>query len=147
MIYSSWDIEQNILKLVILGDFLPFYLPKKPKNEDFEKWKNLLEISSFYTCTKNHNHMMYGSMPRDIFLLYIHLYHKGRSWKIMLPEIYKVRQTEIFVILFLPFQPPNNLENQNFKIDKNTWRYHFKHFHHKRQPYDVWFLRYGVQRT
>ena len=31
MIYSSWDIEQNILKLVILGHFLPFYLHKNPK--------------------------------------------------------------------------------------------------------------------
>ena len=24
MIYKSWDIKQNILKLVILGQFLPF---------------------------------------------------------------------------------------------------------------------------
>ena len=28
MIYSSWDIEQNILKLVILDHFLPFYPTK-----------------------------------------------------------------------------------------------------------------------
>ena len=27
IIYSSWDEEQNILKLVILGHFLPFYPP------------------------------------------------------------------------------------------------------------------------
>ena len=63
---------------------------------------------------------------------------------------YKVRQTETFVILgnFLPFQPPDNPENQNFKIEKNTWRYyHFTHLHHKWQSYDVWFLRYGVQQT
>ena len=39
-----------MLKLVILGHFLPFYPPKKPQNQNFEKWKNLLEISSFYTC-------------------------------------------------------------------------------------------------
>ena len=31
MIYSSWDIEQNLLKLVILGHFLPFYHQKTPK--------------------------------------------------------------------------------------------------------------------
>ena len=31
MIYSPWDIEQNILKLVILGHFLPFYPLKTPK--------------------------------------------------------------------------------------------------------------------
>ena len=50
MIYSFWEIKQNILKLVILGHFLPFYPPKNPKNQDFEKWKTVLEISSFYTC-------------------------------------------------------------------------------------------------
>ena len=49
IIYSFSDIEQSILKLVILGNFLPFYPPKNPKNQNFEKWKNLLEIS-FYTC-------------------------------------------------------------------------------------------------
>ena len=55
---------------------------------------------------------------------------------------------QIFVILghFLPFQSPDNPENQNFKIEKNTWRYyHFTHLHHKWQSYDVWFLRYGTQ--
>ena len=33
---------------------------------------------------------------------------------------YKVRQTKYFVILghLLPFQPPDNLEKQNFKIEK-----------------------------
>ena len=50
MIYSSWDIEQNILKLVNVGPFLPFYPLKKPKNQTFKKWKNLLEISLFFTC-------------------------------------------------------------------------------------------------
>ena len=54
MNYSSWEIEQNTLSLVILGHFLPFYPLKNPKNQNFEKWKKLLEISSFYTiiwCT------------------------------------------------------------------------------------------------
>ena len=44
-----------------------------------------------------------------------------------------------FVILghFLPFK---NL--------KNIWRYYpFTHVHHKSKSYDVWFLRYKVQRT
>ena len=50
MIYSSSNIEQNILKLVILGQFLPFYSPKNPKNQNFEKWKKLLEVLSFYIC-------------------------------------------------------------------------------------------------
>ena len=43
---------------------------------------------------------------------------------------------------------PGNLENQNFNIEKNTWRhYHFTHLHHKWQSYDVWFLRYGARQT
>ena len=62
IINNSWDIEPNILKLVILGHF---YLPKNPKNQNFEKWNSLLEISSFYTCTKNHNHIMYGSWDTE----------------------------------------------------------------------------------
>ena len=177
MVYSTWAIEQNILKSVILGHFLPFYPPKNPKYQNFEKWKNLLEISSFYTCTKNHNHMMYSSwdteflsfwaifclfsttpsdpknqnfdkkmkkMPWDIILLYIHLYHKWRSYDIWFLKN-KVRQIEIFFIMghFLPFHSPDNLENQKFKIEKNTWRYyHFTHVYHKWQSYDAWFLRY-----
>ena len=57
-----------------------------------------------------------------------------------------MRKTEIFVILgsFLSFHPPDNAENQSFKIVKNTWRYyHLTHLHHKWQSYDAWFLRYG----
>ena len=47
------------------------------------------------------------------------MHHKWRSYDMWFPKC-KVRQTEIFVILgnFLPFQPPDNPENQNFKIKK-----------------------------
>ena len=31
MIYSSWDIDQNLLKLVTLGYFVPFYPLKNQK--------------------------------------------------------------------------------------------------------------------
>ena len=152
MIYSSWDIEQKILKLVISGHF------------NFEK---------IYTCTKNHNHMMYGSwetvsgkqnfchfgpfftflppptsplpksqksqrskfwrrkkkkeiMPGDIILLYIHVYHKWRSYDTRFLK-YKVRKTKSFVTLghFCPFSP----------------------LHLKWQSYNVWFLRYQVRQT
>ena len=30
--------------------FFALLPPTNPKNQDFNKWKNLLEISSFYTC-------------------------------------------------------------------------------------------------
>ena len=60
-------------------------------------------------------------MPGDIILLHIHVYHNWRSYDIWFQK-YKVRQTEIFVILghFLLFQLPDNKENQNFKIEKTS---------------------------
>ena len=165
MIYSSWDIEQNLLKLVILGHFLPFYPLKNAKNQNFEKWKNLLEISSFYTCVPKitvtwctfpeiwsetdrtfcHFGPFFALLPHLIILLYIHVYHKWMiygSWNIRYGKQF------FFVILghLLPFQPSDNPENQNFKIEKTTKRYyHFTHLYLKWQSYDVWFLRYGAQ--
>ena len=60
-----------------------------------------------------------------------------------------MRQAECFLSLghFLPFQPPDNPENQNFKIEKSIWRYNFTHVHHKSQSYDVWVLRNGASQT
>ena len=70
--------------MVILGHFLPFYHPQKPKNQNFEKWKNFLEISSFYT-----------------------VYQKSQSYGVWFLR-YGVRQIEFFVILdcFLHFTSP-----------------------------------------
>ena len=64
--------------------------------------------------------------------------------------IYKVRQTDIFVILghFCPFSPRTIWKIIILKLKKNPWRYyHFTHLHRKSQSYDVWFLGYGVQQT
>ena len=92
-----------------------------------EKILKNLEILSFYICV-----------------------HKWRSYDIWFLR-YKAWRTEFLVNLghFLPFDPPNNLKNQNFeKNEKNTWRYcHFTFVYHKWQLYDIWFLRYGVRPT
>ena len=51
------------------------------------------------------------------------MYYKWRSYDIWFLK-YKVQQTEIFDIVghFLPFQPLENLENQNFNVvKKNPW--------------------------
>ena len=80
---------------------------------------------------------------------FTHVYQKSQSCDVQFLR-YGVRQAEFFVILghFLPFQPPDNPKNQNFKIEKNTWRYyHFTNVYPKWQSYDVWFLRYEVWRT
>ena len=51
MIYSSWDIECDRLKLLIMGHFLTLHLSiKARKKRILKKWKKLLEISPFYIC-------------------------------------------------------------------------------------------------
>ena len=49
---------------------------------------------------------------------------------------------------FLHFQSIDNLENQNFKTEKNTWTYHFTHMYHKWQPWymlpEIWSMIYTV---
>ena len=94
MIYSSWDIEQNILKLVILGHPLPFYPNKNLKIKFFKKGK---------ICWR--------------YLHFTHVHQKSESYDVQFLQ-YRVRQAELFATLghFLPFQPPDNLENENFKI-------------------------------
>ena len=96
MIYSSWGVERDGLKMVILDHFLPFYSPKNPKNQNFEKKKKI---------------------AGDIIILFMCMYHE--VWFLR----YGVRQTEFFVILgyFLPFYPPNDPENQNFEKMKCCW--------------------------
>ena len=51
MIYSSWDIEQNILKIVILGHFLPFYSLKTPKIKILRNQKICWRYH--FTCVPN----------------------------------------------------------------------------------------------
>ena len=40
LIYSSWDIECDELKLIILGHFLPFQSPKNPNKSKPWKYEN-----------------------------------------------------------------------------------------------------------
>ena len=93
MIDSSWYIEHDRLRLVILGQFLPFYHLKTQKNPKFSKRKKkkMLEIS-FYTCA-----------PKIIII-----------W---CTDVEIRSETENFVILghFLSFYTPNGSKNQNLK--------------------------------
>ena len=97
MIYSSWDIEQNIVKLVILGHFLLFYPLKTPKIKILKNQKN---------CWRYH---------------FTHVYQKSQSYDVWFLR-HEVRQTEFFVIMdsFLPFYPPMNPENKILKKNKKT---------------------------
>ena len=120
MIYSSWDIEQNKLKLLISGHFLPFYPPKNLKSQNFEKW--------IY-----HKWLSYGVW----FLRY------WVPWTEFLIIFWS------FFDHFLPFYPPDNPKKSKFwKNEKIARRYyHFTQAYHKWQSYDVWFLRYEAWQT
>ena len=118
--------RQNFLSFWTIFCPFPPYGPRKSKF-----WKNTkktLKILSFYTCTINDSHMMYGSW---------HMECNGQNflW---------------FWTVFCPFTP---LTTQKINIMKNwkktnTWRYYqFTHVYHKWQSYDAWFLRYQAQQT
>ena len=43
-----------------MGHFLPFYPPRSPKNQNFEKMKKIPgDIIILHMCTKNYGHMLY----------------------------------------------------------------------------------------
>ena len=130
MIYSSWDIECDRLKLVILGHFCPFTLspPKKTNKQTknkkvkiLKKWKQTAEDTIIlHICTKNYNHLI------------------RRDWQIFL----------VILVHFCPFTPLTTQKIKHFKkIEKKTLRdiTILQIFNHKWQSYDVWFLRYGVR--
>ena len=79
--------------MVILGHFLPFIPLKPPK---IKTLKNEKICWRYYHFTQ--------------------AYHKWQSYHVWFLR-YRARRTEFFVILdyFLPFYPPNNSKNQNFK--------------------------------
>ena len=64
MMYGFWDIKFNRQNfVVILGNFLPFYLPPPPpntlKNENIKNekktWIIIKNITILHKCTKNHD--------------------------------------------------------------------------------------------
>ena len=65
MNYSSWDIEQNILKLVTLGHFLLFYPPKKPKIKIWKNEENCWRYHHFTHVYQESQHMMYNSWDTE----------------------------------------------------------------------------------
>ena len=125
MIYSSWDIEQNILKLVILGYFLPFY-PLKTSKITILKNEKICWTYRFTLVYQKSVIMMYGSWDMEC----------DRQNVLSLWTAFN---------LLLPYGP---IKSKFWKNEKNTWRYyHFTNVYHKWQSYDMWFFIYGVQQT
>ena len=108
--------------ITLLGHFLPFYPLQNPKIKILKNEK----ICFLHMCTKNHNHVMYGSWDMEC-------------------------DRQNFLSLWTIFCPFTPLWTQKIKILKK-WKkhlkiYHFTNVYHKWQSYNIWFFRYGVQQT
>ena len=66
--YDVWFLRYGAWQtfFVILDNFLHFYPPNNPKNQNFVKMKESPgDIIPLYMCTINENHMMYGSWDME----------------------------------------------------------------------------------
>ena len=158
---------------VILDHFLPFY---KQKIKILQKWKKSLEILSFYKCIPWQSYdiwfLRYGVQQTYFFVIldcFLPFYNQKikilTKWKKQKQKAWRdyhfthdvsydilflrngVQWMDFFVILgyLLPFYPSNNPKTQLKKV-KMSGDIIILHTYQKWQPYDVWFLRYGVQR-
>ena len=137
MMYDSWNMERNRKYFCHFGSFFAFS-PSSPlkkfkkakkkkktiKNQNFEKMqKTTWDIIILHMCTKNYDHMMYGSWDME--------------WN---------RQNFLsfgsFLILLSHYQPG---KSKFLKYEKNYWRcYHFTRVYQKLWSYDVQFVGYDV---
>ena len=152
--------ELQFLRNEVRKNFCHFgpLLPPPPTtdtNKIFKKMKKAYgDVIILNLCNKKHDHMMYltqiWSATDIIFALlphywkilkkifkknvknawryhpFTHMYHKSRSYDVWL------LQYKVYLCHFLPFDPPNNPQNQNFEKNKNTLRYyHFTFVYHK----------------
>ena len=125
-----------------MGYFLPFYPPNSPKNQNFKKqWKEHLEISSFYICIPKI--MIRWCMVPEIWcasdgwmdermekatyrcgyppkkcleILSFYTYMCNINKDHMIYGSWNKRSN--FLSHFLAFQVFDNLENENFNIEK-----------------------------
>ena len=168
--YGAWQTE-----LFPISDyFLPFYPPNNPENQNFEKMKKPLEISSFYTSVPKIMVICYTISEiwrvtnLIIFIVgYFLSFYPSKSPKNQ--NLKKLKKTRLdkpacswdmasnghnryfsFWDIFCPFTPPS-LTAKKLKLrknEKNAWRYHhFTHVYQKLWSNDVLFLGYGARRT
>ena len=124
MIYSSWDIEQNKLKLVILGHFLPFNPLKTQKIRILKNEK---------ICWRHH---------------FTNVHRKSQSYDV---QFLRYGQNS-FVTLghFLPFYlPPDDPEYQNFEKKWKKWLEILSFYTYMCTINEdhIWFWKYKMQQT
>ena len=146
MIYSSWDIECDGLKLVIMGHFLPFYTLWSEADWIFYHFG---PFSPFYpppplTTQKIKILKKWKKASRDTIIQYTWCVPKIMIIWCMLPEIWSVTHNFLsFWAILFPFVSLKTLKIEIWKNIKKTWRYYpFTHVYHKWRSYDVSFLKY-----
>ena len=120
MVSDIWSTTERIF-LSFWTTFCPFTPLTTQKIKILKKWKNRLEISSFYT-----------SVPKIMIIFYT------------VPELWHVTDVICFSFwaIFCPFTPQKSKFSKN---EKKSWRYHhFTHVHQKLGSDNVRFLKYGV---
>ena len=117
VIYGSWDMECGRQNFVILGNFLPFYPNNNLKNKNLEKMKNTLG---------------------DIIIL--HKYTKNHNCLLYCSWDNACDRCNFYWGIFCSFTP---LTVGKIKIFKKRE----KLIYQKLWSHEVWFLRYGAQRT
>ena len=111
MMYSSWDMECDGLNFLLFWTICTFTSLKTQKFKILKKWKNHLEMLSFYT-----------SVPNIMIICYI------------VPDIWHMMDVIIFHFgLLFACLPPLTIQKLKIsKNEKNTWRYyHFTHVYQK----------------
>ena len=128
-IVEMWSATDRIFSHFAFGPFfLSFHPPNNPENQNLEKMKKTLEISSFQ----------------------VYHYHEWQSYDVDSWLRYEVQQTYYFVILcifFCHLCPFMSLTTQQIKILKNTWRYSSFTFYTSVQKIMIicyLFLRFGT---
>ena len=128
IIFHKWFLRYGMQPrefFNILDCFLPFYSPKNPENKHFAIInKTPGDIIIFHKCTKNNNHMMYGSWIME--------------WN---------RQNLLsFWTIFCPVTPLTFPKTKILKKWKNVMRYHdFTQVYQRTWSYATLFLRYSTQ--
>ena len=117
VIYGSWDMECGRQNFVILGNFLPFYPNNNLKNKNLEKMKNTLG---------------------DIIIL--HKYTKNHNCLLYCSWDNACDRCNFYWGIFCSFTPLTVGKIKIFKKRK-------KLIYQKLWSHEVWFLRYGAQRT
>ena len=170
MIYSSWGIQQNILKLVILGHFLSFYPLKTPKIKTLKNEKICWRYRHFtHVFQKPYSYdvrfLWYRARQIEFFVILGHFLSFYPTWwsqKSKLKRKKKMKKMPGDIILLCihvnhEWRSYDIYDSWNIRCDRlkflSIWvifgpftpLHYFTHVYHKWQSCDVWFLRYRAQ--